>query len=118
MHCRPKRRRAGTCGGGRLTAGGPGNASAPIEFFSGPDATLAANYLFETDDAAEKLSPQKAKRFYTHVMQGMWLAKRGRPDALLPVAYLSTRVKNPDVNDWKKLGRLMRYFEATKDLPP
>ena len=50
-------------------------------------------------------------------MQGVWLAKRGRPDALLPVAYLSTRVKKPNVQDWKKLGRLFSYLEETKDIP-
>ena len=74
-------------------------ASAPLEFFNRKAATPAANFLFDTDEDAELLSPHDAKRFYTHTMQGMWVAKRGRPDALLPVAYLATRVKKPTVHD-------------------
>ena len=39
-----------------------------------------------------------------------------RWDILLAVAFLSTRVKEPDVDDSKKLDRLLRYLNATKDL--
>jgi hypothetical protein len=33
------------------------------------------------------------------------------------VAFLCTRVKSPDVNDWKKLGRGIMYLRGTPDLP-
>ena len=41
---------------------------------------------------------------------------RARPDILLAVIFLCTRVKNPDEDDWKKLIRLMRYLNGTQDL--
>jgi hypothetical protein len=33
------------------------------------------------------------------------------------VAFLYTRVKSPDVDDWKKLRRVMLYLRGTPDLP-
>jgi hypothetical protein len=33
------------------------------------------------------------------------------------VAFLTTRVKSPDEDDWKKLVRLIRYLRGTTDLP-
>lgn len=89
---------------------------APLEFAGGSAATPAANYLFDADESAPKLDRDRAARYFHHVMQFMWVAKRARPDLLLPVSYLATRVKSPDVNDWKKLGRVFRYAESTKDL--
>lgn len=32
------------------------------------------------------------------------------------MAYLITRVKGPDHDDYKKLGRVMKYLRGTKDL--
>ena len=39
--------------------------------------------------------------------------KRARPDLQVAVAFLCKRVKCPNVGDWKKLGRLVRYVRAT-----
>ena len=33
------------------------------------------------------------------------------------MAFLTTRVQGPDVDDWKKLGRCLRYLRATRKLP-
>ena len=33
------------------------------------------------------------------------------------MAFLTTRVKSPDEDDYKKLGRVMRYLRATARLP-
>ena len=43
--------------------------------------------------------------------------KRARPDASSAIAFLTTRVRAPDVDDWKKLEHLIEYFRATVDLP-
>ena len=32
------------------------------------------------------------------------------------IAFLSTRVREPDEDDWKKLVRLLRYLKGTRDL--
>ena len=33
------------------------------------------------------------------------------------MTFLTTRVQNPDINDFKKLGRCLRYIQVTKDMP-
>ena len=48
-------------------------------------------------------------------MKGMFLCKRARQDLLLGIVFLSTRVKEPMENDWKKLTRLVDYLMVTKD---
>lgn len=87
------------------------------ESFLGKTPTPAANHLFDTEGAAVPLDPADAKVYYHHVMQLLYLCKRARPDLQLPVAFLSTRVKAPDSNDWKKLWQTIRYLNATKLLP-
>ena len=41
------------------------------------------------------------------------LRKRARPDIQPTIAFLATRVRNPDEDDWKKLRRLLSYLDAT-----
>jgi hypothetical protein len=45
----------------------------------------------------------------------LFLAKCGRPDILLAVSYLTSRVKKPDLDDWKKLMRVLGYLKETLD---
>jgi len=46
----------------------------------------------------------------------LFVAKRARPDILLAVSFLTTRVKEPDYDDWKKLIRLLGYLRGSEDL--
>ena len=55
--------------------------------------------------------------FYTTVYQALFLSMRSRTDIQLPVAFLCTRVKDPDVDDWAKLIRMMSYLNRYKFLP-
>ena len=43
--------------------------------------------------------------------------KRARPDASSAVAFLTTRVKAPDIDNRRKLGHLMEYLIFTADMP-
>jgi len=52
--------------------------------------------------------------FHSIVAKLLYLGKRGRPDILLPVEYLCTRVKQPTVEDQKKLERVLGYLRLTK----
>ena len=45
--------------------------------------------------------------------KALFLCKRARPDIQTAVAFLTTRVKNADMDDWKKLLRLMSYLKGT-----
>lgn len=47
----------------------------------------------------------------------LYLCKRARPDIKNAVAFLCTRVKSPDSDDYKKLVRVMKYLRGTVTLP-
>jgi hypothetical protein len=71
--------------------------------------------LFKVDDKAIKLSKEKHKFFHTFVAKGLFVCKRGRPDIQPAIAFLTTRVKSPDENDWFKLKKLIGFLKQTKD---
>jgi hypothetical protein len=43
--------------------------------------------------------------------------KRTRPDTCTAIAFLTTRVRAPDKEDWTKLVHLMRYIRGTPTMP-
>jgi hypothetical protein len=45
------------------------------------------------------------------------VAKCTRPDIAVAIAFLTTRVREPDVQDWAKLSHLMEYLCNTLDMP-
>ena len=75
----------------------------------------AAEYLFSVGDAP-LLSAADAKEFHTLVAKLLYLAKRTRPDILLPVQFLATRVSAPTDYDQRKLIRVLKYLNGTVDL--
>jgi len=79
-------------------------------------STPAAAHLFTVCEDAPKLSEEKASTFHTIVAKGLFLCKRARPDIQTTIAFLTTRVKDPDEDDWKKLRRLIAYLKGTVDL--
>jgi hypothetical protein len=76
----------------------------------------ASNHLFVINPIAEKLSNDMNINFHTQVAKLLYLAKRIRPDILLPISFLSTRVQSPDIDDWKKLMRVLKYINGTVNL--
>ena len=69
--------------------------------------TPAAEHLFQVRDDVEKLSEKKAVIFHNMVARALYVCKRLRPDIQTAVAFLTTRVRSPDLDDWKKLKRMM-----------
>lgn len=45
----------------------------------------------------------------------LYLANHTRPDIMLAVAYLSTRVSNPTIGDQNKLERVLKYLSGTRE---
>ena len=78
-------------------------------------ATPAGDHLFEVNPEALKLLEDEARIFHTIVAQGLFICKRARPDIMTAIAFLCTRVKDPDIDDWKKLIRLLCYLNSTKN---
>ena len=88
---------------------------APKELFTGASTSPASLYLFNVNDNCTKLDPATAILYHHIVAQLLYLGKRTRPDLLLAISFLCTRVQSPDEDDWKKLGRCLRFLKDTKD---
>ena len=86
------------------------------EEITGVARTPAADHLFRVNVGEQKLDALKAEQFHTTVAKCLFLCKRARPDIQVAVAFLCTRVKEPDQDDWKKLVRLVQYLNGTKSL--
>jgi hypothetical protein len=84
----------------------------------GESPTPAGDHLFTINMTnPEPLNMEKADEFHRIVAKLLFLCKRARPDIQTPVAFLCTRVKGPDKDDYKKLTRVMKYLRSTIDLP-
>lgn len=79
-------------------------------------STPASNKLFDVDDTSPVLEPDQAKVFHTSVARLLYLSKRTRPDILLAVNFLCTRVMSPTQEDNRKLERLVKYLNGSKEL--
>mmetsp|Transcript_9758 Transcript_9758/g.13790 ORF Transcript_9758/g.13790 Transcript_9758/m.13790 type:complete len:100 (+) Transcript_9758:1379-1678(+) len=66
-------------------------------------SSVAGKRLFDIDDKARKLSRKKVGCLDSVIAKLLWVLQRGRPDTCVRVKFLCTRVKDPDVKDWKKL---------------
>lgn len=89
----------------------------PEDLIKGVSSTGTAGYLYMVNENAEKLDDETAAIFHHLTAKLLYLSKRTRPDLQTPVSFLTTRVKSPDVDDWKKLGRCLRFLKATKHDP-
>ena len=79
----------------------------------GVAATPAADHLFKVNENPKYIDKDRATLFHHLVAKCLFLCKRSRPDIHPTVAFLTTRVQQPDDDDWRKLGRLMKYLRKT-----
>ena len=79
-------------------------AEAPEEIMKGSAAMPAANHLFQINPVAIKLDMKQAETFHHLMAKLLYLCKCTRPNLQTAVAFLTTRVQNPDIDDFKKLG--------------
>jgi len=83
---------------------------------NGVSTTPAALHLFNVDDGAEKLDEYKVQLFHHLVTKLLFLSRKSRQDIQTAVTFLSTRVQSPEVDDYKKLARVMKYICSTRDI--
>ena len=83
----------------------------------GTKTSAATENLFKIDEDCKKLDDEKSQQFHNLVAKTLYATKRARPDTCTAVAYLTTRVRDPDTDDWKKLSHMIRYLRGTKTLP-
>jgi hypothetical protein len=84
---------------------------------AGTKSSAAPDNLFTVNEDCEKLPPDKAVAFHNLVAKTLYTTKRARPDTCTAVAFLTTRVRAPDKDDWTKLVHLMKYIRGTLELP-
>jgi hypothetical protein len=79
-------------------------------------ATPATNDLFDKQTSNNKLlNKRQAEFFHSKVAKLLYIAKRTRPDILLSVSFLTTKVRNPTETDFTALNRTLGYLKRTKD---
>ena len=88
----------------------------PDSIMKGTSTTPAANHLFQINENTEKLGATDAVLFHHLVAKLLYLGKRTRPDLPTAISFLCTRIQNPDVDDFKKLGWCMCYLRDSKHL--
>jgi hypothetical protein len=80
----------------------------------GTAATPASENLFNIRDTT-KATEQEKKWFHTYVAKMLYVSKRVKPECMVAVAFLTTRVEKCDVDDLNKLKRLLKYLRETAD---
>ena len=78
--------------------------------------TPASSYLFNTDPGCKKLCKEKGQLFHHLVAKLLYLSKCTRQDIQIAVAFLCTRVREPDTDDYKQLTKVMQYIRNTKNM--
>ena len=81
-------------------------------------ATPAVDFLFEVRKStkATKSSEEQAIAFCHNFVNVLILSNWARCDIQTPVVFFTTRVKEPDDNDWGKLKRVLKDLNGTKNL--
>ena len=85
------------------------------ETLRGTKASPARDNLFDIrEDKDRKLLPEEqASQFHRTVAQLLFLCMRARPDIQTLVSFLTTRVQEPDKDDWGKLRHGLMNLKGT-----
>jgi hypothetical protein len=84
---------------------------------SGTKTSAAPSDLFTVCKDSELLSTKRAEEFHSIVAKVLFATKRARPDTGCSISHLTSRVRESNKDDWKKLAHLMKYIRGTIDLP-
>jgi hypothetical protein len=79
--------------------------------------SAAPDDLFKVDKDATKLGTNTKKIFHNIVAKMLYATKRARPNTSVSIAFLTTCMRESDVDDWRKLQHLIEYLRLTKDPP-
>ena len=90
----------------------------PEDMQGGVAATLAGNHLFLINDKdSMKLDKKRRDSFMHIVMQLLYLSQRARPDIRMAVSFLCGCLSLPDIDDYKKAHRVVKYLQGMMDMP-
>jgi hypothetical protein len=77
----------------------------------------AAEHLVKVNTQSTPLTQKTATIFHNFGAKCLFLTKRARPNISTAVAFLTTHVKGPDKDDWRKLVQMICYLCRTTSLP-
>jgi hypothetical protein len=83
----------------------------------GTKTSAAHHSLFKVEESCVNLVHNKAVEFHNLVAKILYATKQARPDTCTAIAFLTTRLREPDKDDWTKLVHLMRYIRGTHTMP-
>jgi hypothetical protein len=84
----------------------------------GEAPTPASNHLFQVNEKDPVMKDDDtATMFYYNLAKLLFLCKRSRPDIQTAIAFLCTRLKGPDKDDYKKLVRVIQYLRGAAKMP-
>ena len=63
------------------------------------------------------IDDSRAKVFHTFVAKALFATKRSRLDIHTAVTFMTTRVRGPNEDNWKKLLRIIQYLRDTTEIP-
>jgi hypothetical protein len=69
--------------------------------------------LFKVDESCENIKQDKDVEFHNLVAKILYSTNRSRPDTCIAIAFLTSRVRAPEKDDWNELVHLMRYIRGT-----
>ncbi len=72
----------------------------------------AGDYLFKVRDDGKKLNEEQAEAFHHMVYQLLFAANQARQDIQTAVSFLTTCVRDPDEDDWKKHVHVLKYLNG------
>jgi hypothetical protein len=89
------------------------------EAITGTTATPATKNMFDVREDQERtiLDETRARLFHHSMAQILCASSRSRKDIQTAVAFLTTRVRSPDEDDWGKLKRVLKYIRGTVYMP-
>jgi hypothetical protein len=87
-----------------------------ITHTEGTAGSPASLNLFTVSPNSPALATPDIDKYHSHVARLLYLAKRTRPDLLLTVSFLTTRVQSPTEEDMQKLKRALKYVNGTRAL--
>ena len=85
----------------------------------GTKTSPAVDHLFTVRDPslAKVLPEEQAMAFHRTTAQLLFLSARARQDIQPATAFLTTRVRSPDKDDWGKVKRVLSYLKGTLHMP-
>ena len=82
------------------------------------DSSPEPDHLFKVrpENEVRYLPEEQAQQFHRTVVQLLFLSARARRDIQTAVAFLTTRFKKPDEDNYFKLRRVLKYLKGTISL--